>query len=959
MQELRNNKIEELEREEESLREEILKKQEEISRLDDEKKGKQESLYETLREKKEQEEKRFTLLDKEKKLEKKLENVFKKEEREVLQGGIKELFGQIIEIGKKIEAVNEKINIFRKDNLLPIEEKKAKLLESLNKDKQRIEEIGKEIVEENQRIEEQKRQGERQESEKEREGLEEEKRREEGVKVEEIREHKEIQEDRKEEEKRKLEKEEVEEQGKREEEKQRFLEKQNERDKKEVEEVEKQKEIWEKEEKERAEIEETRKQKSEEQEKQENQRKEAEQKEDEEQKKNEEEKQRIDEQKRREEERQKAEEQKRYEEEGKKIEEHKKQEVVQQTDKKKEESFKRVSSAEIGKQQQASVAQKEDTKEEKIEKVEDLLQRAISLYKGRNFDESISFFQKALEQSQEIEKKPTMIGRLLGKKTISSQAKGYILKVQRELKRKEKMEQKIEKEQGIDNQKKQRGEEKKRTKNQKKQEVIQRAEEKKKRQEEKREQKIKEKQLRREKKKEGISRKDQDIKTEESKQKEEKDEVKAKKAKIQPIKRKKSRFLSRLLDITRRPFVGIDISDHSIEVMQLNMQGKIAAYGRSILEEGIVNDGEILKQKELIGVLRETLKNTKPFPLIKEEEDNDLRAVISLPESKAYVLQFDFESKENIYDKIKQEIKNTIPLQMKDIYWDFIKTKNENGKAKVLCVAINQDIIDNYIYFLRASGVTPVVFDVESSSAARSLLPKTYNFPEKEKEDKEMSEDVLILDIGARTTIITAYDVMGVMHFAVSVSCAGSLFTEKIAEFLNVPREEAERLKIEKGFLSDSGFFPALEEAVGKIISEMEEAIVFYRRNLGKDIEKVILVGGSALLPGIVDYFQKLTKAKVEIGDPLSKIGKTDILDRKRGVLYTNVVGLALRGISENPVKNGINLLPTEIKTKEMKIQQGKRKSVLIASIVIAFFGLLLLAFTILYFIYLPASSTI
>jgi type IV pilus assembly protein PilM len=426
--------------------------------------------------------------------------------------------------------------------------------------------------------------------------------------------------------------------------------------------------------------------------------------------------------------------------------------------------------------------------------------------------------------------------------------------------------------------------------------------------------------------------------------------------KVGLAKAKQSSFLSDLLDVTRHPIVGIDISDHSIEVMQLSRSGKITAYGRAVLEPGIVEEGNIIEQKKLIDILTNVLKETKPFPLIADEI-NELKAIVSLPESKIYIQYFTFETKDNLFNNIREMIAKTIPLPIKDLYWDFLKIENKQG-FRVICVAVKQDVIDSYIYFLRAAGITPVALDVESASVARGLIQEVYD-PSKKKEKKEKetvkkAEDTMILDIGAKTTTITVYDAYGVMCFAVSVPYAGFLFTEKIAESLKLFREEAETLKVEQGFRPGTNVFPVLEKEAGKIVEEVKEAINFYKKEHSRDVQKILLAGGSALLPEIDGFFQKFFDIKVEIGNPLLKIKETEGLDRERGVLYSNVIGLSLRGISENPVKNGINLLPTEIKTKELKTQQGKRQSVLIASAVVALSGIALLSLSIFYLIYLP-----
>lgn len=414
---------------------------------------------------------------------------------------------------------------------------------------------------------------------------------------------------------------------------------------------------------------------------------------------------------------------------------------------------------------------------------------------------------------------------------------------------------------------------------------------------------------------------------------------------------KQSSVLKELTSITRYPVVGIDISDYSIEILHLSQKGELLAYGRSILEEGIVQDGIILEQKKLIDILKETLKNARPRPFVLKP-GFELMAVISLPESKTYIQYFNFKDKTNLYQKIQKKVQETVPIPFKDLYFDFLQINNSKREVKVLCVAAKQDIIGSYIYLLRIAGITPIALETESASIARALLPRVYD--PLNKKEKIAGENTMILDIGARTTVLGIHNREGIMCLAVSIPHAGIYFTKKIAENFNISFQEAEDKKIRQGFKKNSEVLPILEKASQKIIKEAKNAVEFYEKEFGEKITKIILAGGSALLPEIDSFFQKYFNAKVEIGNPLAKIKGGEKLDGKKGILYANVIGLALRGISHDPVKAGINLLPEEIKTKERRISQERKKSVLFGAILFVLFGFLLLIGSIFYLNFLP-----
>jgi len=114
---------------------------------------------------------------------------------------------------------------------------------------------------------------------------------------------------------------------------------------------------------------------------------------------------------------------------------------------------------------------------------------------------------------------------------------------------------------------------------------------------------------------------------------------------------------------------------------------------------------------------------------------------------------------------------------------------------------------------------------------------------------------------------------------------------------------------------------------VGNCFAGLVQGIEYYKRlqptrhppaSRAPNIEKIILAGGSAALPHLPEYLAENLEKPVAIGDPWVKIN-IDILKKKEyfekalevnPVFYSTVIGSALRGLSKDPAKEGINLLP-------------------------------------------------
>lgn len=379
------------------------------------------------------------------------------------------------------------------------------------------------------------------------------------------------------------------------------------------------------------------------------------------------------------------------------------------------------------------------------------------------------------------------------------------------------------------------------------------------------------------------------------------------------------------------PLVSIDISDYSIELLRLNKKLSILAHGRSIIKEGIVHEGEIKDQKELSLAFKLAL-NQAGFKLFRPRLGPILRGIISVPEYKTNVQVFTFKSRDNIFEKVKEEIKKTVPFPIDELYWDYLECWDEKlNKTKVLGVAVLKDIIDEQIYFLKSCGVEPVVFDFEAASIGRALLPEKVA-PEK--------AGTLILDIGARVTNMNIFDENGFINLSTAIPSAGHYLIDKIAEYFGVSKEEAETIMNIKGFRKeDNVILEVLEKGMEKIVEEIKEAIKHYQKKTGNEIKKIILSGGTALLPEIDKFFQsRFQDIEIEIGDPLKKIKRRGGIDPNKAVLYANSLGLALRSIIKDPIGGGINLLPGKIKEKERKVywQRHRQKLIIIQIILVA-----------------------
>jgi type IV pilus assembly protein PilM len=356
--------------------------------------------------------------------------------------------------------------------------------------------------------------------------------------------------------------------------------------------------------------------------------------------------------------------------------------------------------------------------------------------------------------------------------------------------------------------------------------------------------------------------------------------------------------------------VGIDISDKSIKVLALNKQnnGKLLAkaFGYITIEEGIVENGRIIDTKKFSSVLKEVFEKTQPKPIMPK------KIFLAIPESRTFIniykVNRDLMSKD-LEHRIRVLAAESIPFNPDDLYFDFkeIYYDKKSKRKEILYVASPKEIIDKYIDSFHSIGIKTIIIDIESASLARALT---------KKENKQ--ENILILDMGARTTNMSIID-RGEICSSASFPFGGNHLTKSIATNLKLSFEEADRMKITLGMdekVGDNKILPTLNSFCSLLLDEIKKEIDHYQKKNKRKIKTIIICGGSSLVVGIDACLEAKIGIQVQRVNPWinwkieinSEDGKM-YLKKEEPILYATVIGLALRGLEKNPKSVNINLL--------------------------------------------------
>ncbi len=321
--------------------------------------------------------------------------------------------------------------------------------------------------------------------------------------------------------------------------------------------------------------------------------------------------------------------------------------------------------------------------------------------------------------------------------------------------------------------------------------------------------------------------------------------------------------------------LGLDISDYSLKLIQLNKGGRdsinIQAISKVELPKGLIDGGEIINKIKVI----EAIKTLLDKPLKGKISSRDV--VACLPETKTYLKLIEIErSPNNINQVIESEIEKHIPVSVDDIYYDWQIIESTRGADKVLIGACPKNIVNQYIEVLKEAKLSIVGLEIEAVAITRALLKE--EAPKLKK--TQTRENYLIIDIGKKRTSMVVYS-KNSPFFTLSLPLSGELITSHIAKSLEIDESQAEKAKIicgldktkAKGIIRN-----ILSDTIDNIVEKIDESIDYFKHHFpdNGDIGQILICGGGSSIKNIDTYIEEATSIKTNKGNSLANFNSKD-----------------------------------------------------------------------------------
>ena len=270
---------------------------------------------------------------------------------------------------------------------------------------------------------------------------------------------------------------------------------------------------------------------------------------------------------------------------------------------------------------------------------------------------------------------------------------------------------------------------------------------------------------------------------------------------------------------------------------------------------------------------------------------------------------------EKFEQMVRYEIEQNIPFPIDEMVCDRqIVGDTVDGDKSVLIVAAKIDQVEMLTGALTAAGFSAELVDIAPLAIVNVL-----------RHARPDEGCAVILDIGAKATSLVITEGERIYNRAIPV--AGNAITKEISAALGCSAEEAEQLKLEKGYVSMGGvtededavtdrIAKVCRAALTRLTAEISRSINFYRSQQGGSAPvKLYLTGGTALLPQVDDFFSEALGVEVEFLNPTEAIKVGSKVDAEKlgtdAAFIVPTAGLALHLAGNS--RFAINLLPPSL----------------------------------------------
>ena len=358
--------------------------------------------------------------------------------------------------------------------------------------------------------------------------------------------------------------------------------------------------------------------------------------------------------------------------------------------------------------------------------------------------------------------------------------------------------------------------------------------------------------------------------------------------------------------------MGIDFGAAGIKVVELKSVKKrpvLVTYGLAPTEVGIHGLISAVSALPSGASLSGTAKVAEDYyvavvkKLCKVSKVKSKFVMASLPSTAVYseLVTMPHLNKDEFNHVINAELRKLLPRPIEEMSLDYqiLPSADKNSEVRrVLVNAVFKNVVGLYTRIFSRAGLKLQVLEPEQVALARSLVGN----------DQSLS---LVVDIGAeRTNFFMVENAVAVNHHSLEIGgdkilslaqaqwnlddAAGACLIADLMEYLNNDKKASN---------VSADFLNVCQSVSDPLVKEIKYGLDLFLQQVGnenKRVEKIILSGGAARLPGFSAYLADRFQLKCYLGDPWSRVVYPDSLRPLLGSVGPRLavsIGLALRNV--------------------------------------------------------------
>ncbi|XKE44970.1 pilus assembly protein PilM [Halomonas organivorans] len=313
--------------------------------------------------------------------------------------------------------------------------------------------------------------------------------------------------------------------------------------------------------------------------------------------------------------------------------------------------------------------------------------------------------------------------------------------------------------------------------------------------------------------------------------------------------------------------IGIDITSATVKLIELKRAGsgyQVESYAVRPLREGAVVERRIRDMGEVVDALKRAVDHAKP---------SSQRVSVAVPASAAITKTLTLPASladDEIETRIQLDSDKHIPFPFSEVAFDFQRlglNARYGDQQDVLLVACRQQDVGQLTEAVRQAGLTPAMVDVETFAMERAYTELASQLPPAAGQE----DCVALVDIGAN---MNAFHVLrdGRITYSRDTVFGGRALTEEIRDRYGLSLEEAGLAK-KRGGLPEDYQRSVLEPFLDTLVQQVGRSLqLYYTAGRKHEVRRMILAGGTSVLPGLADRLAEESGMEVVIANPFRRM---------------------------------------------------------------------------------------